>query len=619
MADYPISNVTRRVVYAASGVGPYAFTFEILAQTDVAVFKDDTLLTLTTDYTVVINANGTGTITLTVVPTGATQIAIVGARAIERISDFTTGGDFFANTVNQELDSITIFAQQNAEAVARALQAPQTDPTTIDMTLPRASVRADKYLSFDVDGNPVAAEGRTEVAGVFAIRDEIVAVAAIDTDVVTVAGIDANVTTVAGIAANVTTVAGISASVTAVAADATDIGTVAANLAGADTIGTVAAIDADITAVAAIDTDVTAVAADATDIGTVAANLAGADTIGTVAGSIANVNLTGGSIANVNTAATNIANINTVATSISNVNAVGTNIAAVNTNATNIAAIQTASANATAAANSATASAASASAASDSADAAATSAETAAAATNAVLWVSGTTYAISFLVYSPLDNRVYRRLTAGAGTTDPSADATNWVQLTRVVEQSDIGTAPNEVPLNQYLGALAYVDTEYPQVDIGTGITSGTGTICKANAGSVGGVYKMTVLIDLTGLNSGGTAGDIIGVNGTALPCYIARLPTMTVLGGRMTCLEAPAGGDDDIDLYSAAEGTGVEDSAITALTETQIINGGTQSAGTVTYFAADPSANHYFYLVGQSTSDATYTAGRFLIEVFGV
>jgi hypothetical protein len=619
MADYPISNVTRRVVYAASGVGPYAFTFEILAQTDVAVFKDDTLLTLTTDYTVVINANGTGTITLTVVPTGATQIAIVGARAIERISDFTTGGDFFANTVNQELDSITIFAQQNAEAVARALQAPQTDPTTIDMTLPRASVRADKYLSFDVDGNPVAAEGRTEVAGVFAIRDEIVAVAAIDTDVVTVAGIDANVTTVAGIAANVTTVAGISASVTAVAADATDIGTVAANLAGADTIGTVAAIDADITAVAAIDTDVTAVAADATDIGTVAANLAGADTIGTVAGSIANVNLTGGSIANVNTAATNIANINTVATSISNVNAVGTNIAAVNTNATNIAAIQTASANATAAANSATASAASASAASDSADAAATSAETAAAATNAVLWVSGTTYAISFLVYSPLDNRVYRRLTAGAGTTDPSADATNWVQLTRVVEQSDIGTAPNEVPLNQYLGALAYVDTEYPQVDIGTGITSGTGTICKANAGSVGGVYKMTVLIDLTGLNSGGTAGDIIGVDGTALPCYIARLPTMTVLGGRMTCLEAPAGGDDDIDLYSAAEGTGVEDSAITALTETQIINGGTQSAGTVTYFAADPSANHYFYLVGQSTSDATYTAGRFLIEVFGV
>lgn len=188
-----------------------------------------------------------------------------------------------------------------------------------------------------------------------------------------------------------------------------------------------------------------------------------------------------------------------------------------------------------------------------------------------------------------------------------------------VVSSSDIGTAPNEIPLNQYLGALAYEDTETPALNIGTGITTGTGTICRANGGLSGGIYRMTILVDLTGLNSGGTAGDIIGVNGTALPCYIAQLPAMTVLGGRMTCLETPAGGDTDIDLYSATEGTGVEDQAITALTETQIINAGTQSAGTVTYFSADPAANAYFYLVGQGTSNATYTAGRFLIEIFGV
>jgi hypothetical protein len=188
-----------------------------------------------------------------------------------------------------------------------------------------------------------------------------------------------------------------------------------------------------------------------------------------------------------------------------------------------------------------------------------------------------------------------------------------------IVQQSDIGTAPNEIPLNQYLGALAYIDTETPALDVGTGITTGVGTICKANGGLMGGIYHMTILIDLTGLNSGGTAGDIIGVNGTALPCYIARLPAMTVLGGRMTCLELPAGGDTDIDLYSAAEGTGVEDQAITALTETEIINAGTQALGTVTFFSASPTLNQYLYLVGQSTSDTTYTAGRFLIEIFGV
>ena len=150
----PISNVTRRVVYAASGTGPYAFTFEILANTDIAVYRDDTLLTLTTNYTVTIAANGTGSITLTAAPTGATQIAIVGNRTIQRTTDFVTGGDFFANTVNDEMDQQTIFAQQNAEGLNRALQAPQTDPTTINMILPRKTDRANKTLAFDADGNP---------------------------------------------------------------------------------------------------------------------------------------------------------------------------------------------------------------------------------------------------------------------------------------------------------------------------------------------------------------------------------------------------------------------------------------------------------------------------------
>jgi hypothetical protein len=158
----PISNVTRRVVYAASGTGPYNFTFEILAATDIAVYRDDTLLTLTTNYTVTINSNGTGFVTLVATPTGATQIAIVGNRTIQRTTDFVTGGDFFANTVNDEMDQQTIFAQQNAEAIQRALVAPQTDPTNINMVLPRASERASKYLGFDANGNPVATAGTSE-------------------------------------------------------------------------------------------------------------------------------------------------------------------------------------------------------------------------------------------------------------------------------------------------------------------------------------------------------------------------------------------------------------------------------------------------------------------------
>jgi hypothetical protein len=46
-----------------------------------------------------------------------------------------------------------------------------------------------------------------------------------------------------------------------------------------------------------------------------------------------------------------------------------------------------------------------------------------------VAWLSGTTYAIGDLRRSPIDYRIYKRITTGAGTTDPSADATNWILL----------------------------------------------------------------------------------------------------------------------------------------------------------------------------------------------
>lgn len=50
----------------------------------------------------------------------------------------------------------------------------------------------------------------------------------------------------------------------------------------------------------------------------------------------------------------------------------------------------------------------------------------AAANAGAILWVSGTTYAIGDKRASPANSRIYARKTSGAGTTDPSADATNW-------------------------------------------------------------------------------------------------------------------------------------------------------------------------------------------------
>ena len=132
-------------------------------------------------------------------------------------------------------------------------------------------------------------------------------------------------------------------------------------------------------------------------------------------------------------------------------------------------------------------------------------------------------------------------------------------------------------------------------------------------------IVKTTIMIDLTGLKDGDTAGDIIGKDGSGV-AFIGKVTTAnqgTVFGVTMTCLETPAGGSTDIDLFSATEGTGVNDTAIGDLTETQIINAGAASAGTVVA-GGDIVADQFLYLVSQGTGDATYTAGRFLIEITG-
>lgn len=48
----------------------------------------------------------------------------------------------------------------------------------------------------------------------------------------------------------------------------------------------------------------------------------------------------------------------------------------------------------------------------------------------AIKWISGTSYADGFTVWSPINFMTYRRKGAGGGTTDPSADSANWQELT---------------------------------------------------------------------------------------------------------------------------------------------------------------------------------------------
>jgi hypothetical protein len=241
MTDIPINPVTRRVQFTGNtGTGPFAFTFNIFVSSDIAVYKNSTLLTLTTDYTVTIAGDGTGSVTLTGSGSGtavilADVLTIVGARDLSRTTDFVTAGDLRAITLNEQLDSGVIMAQQLDEKSDRALKFDQFDVYG-DATLPVKASRLGAVLAFNATtGNPEAGPTIADVATLAAITADIATLADIQdgtvaTDAITnVNTIRTDVTTVAGISANVTTVAGISADITTVVTNIVDIQNAEAN------------------------------------------------------------------------------------------------------------------------------------------------------------------------------------------------------------------------------------------------------------------------------------------------------------------------------------------------------------------------------------------------------
>ena len=154
----------------------------------------------------------------------------------------------------------------------------------------------------------------------------------------------------------------------------------------------------------------------------------------------------------------------------------------------------------------------------------------------------------------------------------------------------------------------------------GTGITGGTGTVYRSDVQKLGNIFHTRILIDLTGLASSGS-GDIIGKAATA-NSHIGQITAAingTVLGGKITCLEAPAGGDPDINLWYADEATGTEDAAITGLSnQVQMCDSGDLALGSMVSIPTPPAADKYMYMVTGAATDANYTAGKLLIEFFG-
>jgi hypothetical protein len=150
----------------------------------------------------------------------------------------------------------------------------------------------------------------------------------------------------------------------------------------------------------------------------------------------------------------------------------------------------------------------------------------------------------------------------------------------------------------------------------------GTGTIYKSSVTKEGEFIYTRIYIDLTGTKSTTTDRDIIGNTGAA---YIGRITAAingTVVGGTMTCLEAPTTGVTDIDLYAATAATGAYDADANALAGAAALvsAGGAWTIGTTKGMTALPAADAYLYLAnGAAGTIGTYDAGKFMLTFIGV
>jgi len=164
MAQITISDTTPRVNYTASS-SQTAFTvnFPFFADSDLKVYQDDVLLTLTTDYTVTgAGASAGGTMTLGTGATSGDIISILRDIPVARTSDFPTSGAFQIDTLNTDLDKHTAMLQELEFDFRRT---PKVKPasTTLDLVFPEPT--ASQVIAWNAAGDALESTDKVPSGG----------------------------------------------------------------------------------------------------------------------------------------------------------------------------------------------------------------------------------------------------------------------------------------------------------------------------------------------------------------------------------------------------------------------------------------------------------------------
>jgi hypothetical protein len=162
---------TSRVAGPFNGDGAqvnFDFTFKIFATSDVVVTHTtaagvESTKVLNTDYTVAMNADQDvtpgGRVTMVVPPLGGgtpEKITLSSNVPESQGTSLPTGSGWQAKVVEKALDKATILVGQLRALLTRIPKYPISDGTTAK-DLPTKTARANLFLGFDANGDPIAA------------------------------------------------------------------------------------------------------------------------------------------------------------------------------------------------------------------------------------------------------------------------------------------------------------------------------------------------------------------------------------------------------------------------------------------------------------------------------
>jgi len=173
MAEIIIADDTPREQYAVGATpttGPFSIPWPFYADSDIVVYVDNTLQTITTDYTVsgtaVDDGFSSGSITFTSSQSNVT-VTVFRDIPIERTTDFPTAGVFNIKTLNKNLDQLFAIGQQLEDRYTRSAHITADDDYNGgEVHLPKKSTRSSKVLAFDANGDfTTSTETLTSIEG----------------------------------------------------------------------------------------------------------------------------------------------------------------------------------------------------------------------------------------------------------------------------------------------------------------------------------------------------------------------------------------------------------------------------------------------------------------------